>query len=429
MAAPVLAARLDHVGVQRALHEETDVVELVRLLLEHADELGPDPLALLLGIADALQPRQEPICGVDRHQRHVEVVAERLDHLSALVLAHQPVVDEHAGQPVADRAVHEQRRHARVDPARQAADGPPVPHLGADPLDLLLDHRGRAPGALAAAHVGQEVGQDLLPVRRVDHLGVELDAVEPALHRLERRHRRGRGGGQRAEAGRRREYRVAVGHPAGLLGRRARQQPSGLRHRQLRAAELADLGALDPPAQRERQQLHPVTDAEHRHAQVEQLRVERRRAVLVHRGRPAGQDHALGPAAPDLLEPDVMREQLGEHPALAHPARDQLRVLASEVEDDDLFASQLAASVRTGPHVRPRLRRASASMRSPTATAAMSAAGRRAERDPYDYSTATAAAVGLAPMPTPCSRWRCLPSVWSAGATASSARLNSAMSR
>ena len=44
------------------------------------------------------------------------------DHLVALVLAHQPVVDEHARQPVADRAVHEQGGDRRVD----AADSPQI---------------------------------------------------------------------------------------------------------------------------------------------------------------------------------------------------------------------------------------------------------------------------------------------------------------
>ena len=45
----------------------------------------------------------------------------------------------------------------------------------------------------------------------------------------------------------------------------------------------------------------------------------------------------MGRRRADLLETDVVGQQLGEDAALAHPARDQLRVLASEVEDDDLF--------------------------------------------------------------------------------------------
>ena len=52
-ATPSLAARLDHVGVERPLDEPGHVAELARLLLEDADELLADPLALLLGVADA----------------------------------------------------------------------------------------------------------------------------------------------------------------------------------------------------------------------------------------------------------------------------------------------------------------------------------------------------------------------------------------
>src|SRR5918998_3669704 len=43
------------VGVERALHEESGVLELTRLLLEGADELLADDLALRLGIRDGSQ--------------------------------------------------------------------------------------------------------------------------------------------------------------------------------------------------------------------------------------------------------------------------------------------------------------------------------------------------------------------------------------
>ena len=46
--------------------------------------------------------------------------------LLGLALAQQPVVDEDAGQPVADRALHEGRGDRGVDAAGQAADRPPV---------------------------------------------------------------------------------------------------------------------------------------------------------------------------------------------------------------------------------------------------------------------------------------------------------------
>ena len=52
---------------------------------------------------------------------------------------------------------------------------------------------------------------------------------------------------------------------------RPRQQPSLIADRQPRPPELADLGAFDTPTELAREQLHPVTDAQHRHVQLEQL--------------------------------------------------------------------------------------------------------------------------------------------------------------
>ena len=141
-------------------------------------------LRLASGSVTPAQPREEAVLGVDRDERHVEVVAEGGDHLLALVLAHQPVVDEHARELVADRAVHEQRRDRRVDAAREAAD------------DLARRRPGRGSRATcssmidAALHVRsqpqmslEERVEDLLAVGRVDDLGVELDPVDARARR------------------------------------------------------------------------------------------------------------------------------------------------------------------------------------------------------------------------------------------------------
>ena len=103
-------AGLDHVGVERSLDEVADTRQLCRLLLEDADELGADQFALALRLADALEALEKALLGVDRDERDLEGVAEGSDHLLALVLSHQAVIDEDAGQLVADRAVDEQRR-------------------------------------------------------------------------------------------------------------------------------------------------------------------------------------------------------------------------------------------------------------------------------------------------------------------------------
>ncbi len=66
---PDVTAGLDHVGVERPLHEEAHVPERAGLLLEHADELLADDLPLLLGLGDALEPPQEPLACVDVDER------------------------------------------------------------------------------------------------------------------------------------------------------------------------------------------------------------------------------------------------------------------------------------------------------------------------------------------------------------------------
>ena len=296
------AAGLDHVRVERALDQEADVLELRRLLLEDADELGADDLALRLRVVVAGQLGEEALFGVDVDERDAEL-AEGLDHLLGLVHPHQAVVDEDAGQLVPDRLVDEHRRDRGVDAAGEAADHPALADLGLDLLDLLGDHRLRRPLLLAAGDVAQEAGEDLGPVGRVDDLGVELDPVEAAVGQLAGGDRRARAGGQRGEALGRLEDGVAVAHPAALLLRQpAEQAAAAVAQDEVGAPELARLRRLDPAAERQHHRLHPVTDAQHRNLEIEQLGRERRRPRLVDRGRPAGEDQRLRRPLPDLLD-------------------------------------------------------------------------------------------------------------------------------
>ena len=66
------------------------------------------------------------------------MIAEQGDDLLGLVHAHEAVVDEDAGQLIADRLVDEDRGDRRIDPAAEAADHPLASHLRAD----FGDHRG-----------------------------------------------------------------------------------------------------------------------------------------------------------------------------------------------------------------------------------------------------------------------------------------------
>ena len=113
---------LDDVRVERALGQEVDPPELRRLLLEDPDELVADDPPLLLGVHDAGQPVEEPLPGIDHDQAHPEVLLEGRPEQLRLLLAHEPVVDVDAGQPVADRPMDEGGRDGRVDAAGQGAD-------------------------------------------------------------------------------------------------------------------------------------------------------------------------------------------------------------------------------------------------------------------------------------------------------------------
>ena len=127
-------------------------------------------------------------CACDVDERHAVVAVEGLDHLLGLALAQEAVVDEDAGELVADGLVHEQRRDGAVDSARERAEHPVAPDGCADPLDLLLDHGRGRPGRGDPGELVEEVLQHLLAVRGVHDLGVELDAV--ALARCRPRTRR-----------------------------------------------------------------------------------------------------------------------------------------------------------------------------------------------------------------------------------------------
>ena len=228
--AVALAAGLDHVGVERALDQEPRALELAGLVLEDADELVADDLALASRARSTPARRSRNRSSASTWTSFTpELVAERVYDLLGLVLAHQAVVHEDARELVADRAVDQRRGGRRVDAAGEAADHLRVAHLGADPLDLLLDHRRRRPDLLAARDLPQEALEDLRAVGGVDDLGVELDPVEAALDRLERCDRRPWAGRQRLEAGRRLEHAVAMAHPCLLLLREPGEEPTARR--------------------------------------------------------------------------------------------------------------------------------------------------------------------------------------------------------
>src|SRR4029077_20939073 len=114
------AGRLDHVGVDGALGEELDSLELVRLLVEHFDKRAADDLALLFRIGNAGEGLKKPRLGIDADDAYAEVLRESAHHLVALAQAQQAVIDEHARELPSNGTVEQGGYHGGVDTARQA---------------------------------------------------------------------------------------------------------------------------------------------------------------------------------------------------------------------------------------------------------------------------------------------------------------------
>jgi hypothetical protein len=82
--------RLDDVGVDGPLRQPVDALELACFLVEHLDEQAADDLALLLGVRDAGQRREETILGVDADHADAHVLREGGHHLVAFAERSRP---------------------------------------------------------------------------------------------------------------------------------------------------------------------------------------------------------------------------------------------------------------------------------------------------------------------------------------------------
>ena len=319
------------------------VRQLARFGLEHFDELAADDLALRFRIGHAGQVAQELVFGIDADHLDAEVLGEHVHHHLAFVQAQQAVVDEHAGQLVADGAVDQRRGHGRIDAARQAEDHFIGADLLADLVDRFGDVVGHVPVGLAAADLVHEAAQHRLALHGVRHFRMELHAVETALLVGHGGDRAARRVAHQLEAGRHVEHLVAVAHPdlqhaVAFVGDEvvdAVQQRGMAARAHFGVAEFAHQAVLDLAAQLRGHGLHAVADAQHRHAQLEHGLRRARRFAFQRGAVAARQDHAGGAVVAHELVADVVREHFGEHAGVAHAAGDQLGDLGTEIEDED----------------------------------------------------------------------------------------------
>jgi hypothetical protein len=137
------------------------------------------------------------------------------------------------------------------------------------------------------------------------------------------------------KAGRQLQRFVAMRHPHRLpLGESVEQQRLG-DDIDFRVAVLALVGRPHLAAERVHHELQPVTNAEHRYAQIEDAPVRGRGIFVVDRPGCSREHNAYGRAVLDLVERGRAGQHDGKNILFADAARDELGILRAKVEDDD----------------------------------------------------------------------------------------------
>ena len=132
---------LKDIGINGALTEEGDAVELAGFFFKYPDELGADDLALGLGIGNAGEPIEEAVDCVDINEVGVHLIAEHLDDLLGLAFAKQTVIDVDTDELLADRLDQQRRDDGAVNAAGEGEQYLFVADLGTKFRDLLVDKR------------------------------------------------------------------------------------------------------------------------------------------------------------------------------------------------------------------------------------------------------------------------------------------------
>ena len=194
-----------------------------------------------------------------------------------------------------------------------------------------------------------EAGDHFLALERMRHFGVELHGVETARFVGHRRDRAGLVAGDDRKAGRHFGDFVAVAHPhveqavpfSVLPVFDVLEQCRMTTGTDFSVAELTFARAFDLTAQLLGHRLHPVADAEDRHAEFEN---DLRRFPLkrfVYRVRSAREDDALRVVGTNEIFADVEGVQFAVNLLLAHTAGDQLGDLRAEVENKNFLVSHI----------------------------------------------------------------------------------------
>ncbi|MNC21047.1 hypothetical protein D3C75_690160 [compost metagenome] len=149
---------------------------------------------------------------------------------------------------------------------------------------------------------------------------------------------RGMGGeGINNEALRNLGYHIPVAHPYRLLLLQPLSQLVACGELHVSLAVFPLRGPFHLAVQLECHQLHAVADAQHRNAQIVDSRVNMRRPLRIHTGRPSGEYNALRRKRLEPVQRNIVRQQFAVHSQIPDTSCNQLVVLAAKVQHDNDF--------------------------------------------------------------------------------------------
>ena len=336
----VALAGLDAVGVDGTLGEEGILAALAAdLVPEDFIELGADDLPLLLRVYHALQALQEMLLAVDPDEVHIKEAGEGLFHEVALVLTHEALVHEDAGQLVAHGPADKPRGHGGVHAAGKAQNDLLIPDAVSQGFDGILNEGIHLPVTLTQAHVIQEVPQHLVAELAVGNFRVVLHRVNARCLVFHGGHGAVIGGGGNFKALGQLLNAVRMAHPDNALGGHVLEQlGAGFFQVQLDFAVLGGLGGDDGAAGHPGGKLAAVANAQNGNAQLQNLRVIVGRGHIIDAIGAAGEDNALIAPVLDLLGGDrIVLFDLRVDVEIPDTAGDQLVILSAKVQNQNFF--------------------------------------------------------------------------------------------
>lgn len=202
----------------------------------------------------------------------------------------------------------------------------------------MLAIGAHGPVALDARDLVDEILQEPRAVGRMDHLGVEHDAVHLAFGVAEDGEGRVLQAAEHLKTVGQRDDPVAMAHPDLMA---LADRPHAVEKRALLldldkgSAELAVIGALGLAAHLHAERHLAIADPEDRVACLEDHLRCARAADIARRSRPARQDDRLGLDTPERFFAELEGHDFRINARFADAPGDQLRELAAEIKDED----------------------------------------------------------------------------------------------